>query len=163
MEKLQVNIVIEILGRPKEHVVEALNSLIEKLGGENGIKIIKKTIHEPIQVKESNDLFTSFSEATLELDNLYNYFGLLFGYMPSHIEIVHPEKIPLTNFDLNDFGNKLIQRLHEYDAITKRAMVEKNIIIEKLQKIAPDVLQEIFGENKKSEKNSENKLKKKLR
>lgn len=137
MEKLQTNIILEILGRPPEHIKEALNTLTAKLGSENGIKIIEKTIHEPIPVKDSKDLFTTFADITLELESLINYFSIIFSYMPSHIELINPEKIILTNIDFNDLGNKLIQRMHDYDAITKKALNDNKILMEKLQEVAP--------------------------
>ena len=141
MENLQVNIVIEILGRPKDHVKEALQSLVLRLGAEKGIKILDKNIHEPIPVKDAKDLFTTFAEVSLALDSITNYFGVLFGYMPSHVELVNPEKISLTNIDLNDLGNKLVQRLHDYDAITKNVLVEKDMLVKKLQEVAPHLFQ----------------------
>lgn len=141
MEDLLVNIVIEILGRPKEHIKEALQSLVLRLGEEKGIKILDKTIHEPIPVKDTKDLFTTFAEVSLSLDSITNYFGVLFGYMPSHIELVNPEKLSLTNFDLNELGNKLVQRLHDYDAITKNVLVEKDMLLKKLQEVAPHLFQ----------------------
>ena len=134
--------VLEILGRPKEHVSEALNLLINKLGAEKGVKILEKTNHEPIPVESSKDLFTSFTELALELESLNDYFGVLFAYMPAHIEIIHPEKIAMGNIDLNELGNRLIQRLHDYDAITKKALVEKEIITKKLYEVAPHLFKQ---------------------
>ena len=142
MTELQANIVLEILGRPPEHGKQALNVLIEKLGFEKGVKVLEKTIHEPIRVENSKDLFTTFAEITLKLESINNYLGILFAYMPSHIELIHPEKINLTNIDLNELGNKLISRLHEYDAITKKALLEHEIIVKKLYEVAPH----LFGQ-----------------
>ena len=142
MERLQIRIILEILGRPKENVTEALSSLVAKLGSENGIKILEKTLHEPKPVKDSKDLFTAFTEAVLELDSLDNYFGILFAYMPSHIELIHPEKLSLSNFDFNDIGNKLVLRLHDYDAITKKALYEREILAKKLQEVAPHLFKQ---------------------
>lgn len=170
MEKLHANIVLEILGRPSEHVNEALKSLVMKLGSEQGIKIIEKTYHKSVPVKDSKNLFTAFAEVSLELDSLYNYLGILFAYMPAHIELVYPEKIILSNSDLNDLGNRLIQRLHDYDAITKRSLMEKDILVNKLQAIAPDILKQSqnpgavknneIKDKKPTKKKSKNKLKK---
>ncbi len=142
MEKLQIGIILEILGRPKENVKEALNNLVAKLGSESGIKILEKTLHEPKPVKDSKDLFTAFADILLELDSLNNYFGILFAYMPSHVEIIHPEKIHLSNFDFNDIGNKLVLRLHDYDAITKKAIYEREILLKKLQEVAPHLFKQ---------------------
>ncbi len=152
MAKFQANMILEILGRPQEHVKEALNALVTKLGSENGIKLLEKTHHEPIPVENSKDLFTAFAELTLELESLNNYFGIMFAYMPAHIELVQPEKITLGNIDLNELGNKLIQRLHDYDAITKKALVENEILVKKLQEIAPNLFKQPEQiQNKKQE------------
>ena len=62
MSKLHVSLIIEILGRPAEHVKESLNMLVVKLGSEKGVKIIDKKYHEPAPVENSKDLFTTFAE-----------------------------------------------------------------------------------------------------
>ena len=131
-EPLQVNIVIEILGRPKENIINAMDLLIDRLSKEKGIKILNKKIHDPISVENSN-LYTSFTEISLELEGISNFFGVLFAYMPSHIEIVSPENISLSNTFLNEIGNVLVQRLHNYDAITKKVVYEKQMILEKIK------------------------------
>ena len=170
MEKLQASMVLEILGRPKEHVKEALSALISKLDSEKGIKVLEKTIHDAIPVENTKDLFTTFAEITIELESLHNYFGILFAYMPSNIELISPQKIDLTNLDLNDLGNKLISRLHDYDAITKKTLYENEILVKKLKEIAPNLfkqpeasLSQTQGKNKntnlknkKSRKNKKN-------
>ena len=135
MEKLRANVILEILGRPKEHLTQSLNELISKLGSEKGVKIFEKNIHEPIKLEETKDLFTTFAEIIIELDSLENYFGIMFAYMPSNIEIVSPEKLTLNNTDLNELASKLMHRLHDYDAITKKALYENSVLVKKLQEL----------------------------
>jgi hypothetical protein len=172
MEKLQAIIILEILGKPKENVSSALQALVAKLGNEQGVKIIDQIIHPVVKVKESKELFTSFAEITLELDSLDNYFGILFAYMPSNIELVSPERISLENNELNILANKLAARLHDYDAIAKRMIAERNILVQKMQEVAPLELkklmqlqqpsqaqqdqkkQQLFTKKKKAKKNS---------
>ncbi len=133
MDKIQANIILEILGRPKEHITEALNNLINKLGTEKGTRVIEKTVHDPIEVENSKDLFTTFAEILVELDSLDSYFGLIFAYMPSNIEIIAPQKITLANTELNELASKIIHRLHDYDAIAKKAIIENQILAKKIQ------------------------------
>ncbi len=161
MAKLQANMILEILGRPQEHVKEALNALVTRLGSENGIKLLEKKHHEPIPVENSKDLFTAFAELTLELESLNNYFGIMFAYMPAHIELIQPEKITLGNIDLNELGNKLLQRLHDYDAITKKALVENEILAKKLQEIAPHLFKQSIQQAPKQEIKTKSKRTKK--
>lgn len=137
MGKIQANILMEIMGRPAEHVKQAITTLIEKLGSEKGVKVISKTVHEPKEIKEAKDLFTTFAEATVEFDSLENYFGVIFTYMPSHIEIISPSDFKIANFELNELGNKIIARLHDYDAIVKKTTMDRNIILKKLYEVAP--------------------------
>ena len=164
MEKIQVVMVLEILGRPKEHVKEALNLLIDKLGTESGIKIIENKQHEPVEVKDSNNLFTSFAEVTAELDSIENYFGIMFAYMPAHIEIISPEKITFDNARINEIGNRLVQRLHNYDGIAKKMIAEKEMILRKLHEVAPYLFkkedQSPVEENNTDKKKEKKKIKK---
>ena len=161
MEKLMANLVLEILGRPKEHVTEALSELVNKLGTEKGIKIIEKKLHDPISVKDSNELFTTFAHVLVELDSLENYFGIMFAYMPSNFEIINPEKMMLSNVNLNELAGKLIERLHNYDAITKKAIIDNEILAKKLHEVAPHLFKQQEENSQPIEKKTNKVLKKK--
>ncbi len=168
MEKIQAVLVLEILGRPKENVKESLGLLINKLGAETGVKIIEENQHEPVEVKDANNLFTSFAEVTVELDSIENYFGIMFAYMPAHIEIISPEKITFENSRINEIGNRLVQRLHNYDGIAKKMIAEKDILLKKLYEIAPHLFkkqEQRLNEEKKLEEiaTKEKKEKKKIK
>ena len=142
MEKLQVHLILEILGRPKENVQDALAGLVKKLGSESGIKIMEEVQHPPVPVKDTKDLFTSFAQITVELDSIAHYFGLIFAYMPANIELISPEKINIKNDDFNLLGNKLVQRLHDYDAIAKNIIAERDILMQKLKEFAPHLFKQ---------------------
>lgn len=142
-EKLEVIMILELLGRPPEHLEEGLKTLVTKLSSEKGIKIKEKVFHPPTPIKDSKDLFTAFAEITAEFNELGNFFGIIFAYMPSHIELIKPESIKLSNSDLNDTGNKLIQRLHSYDAIVKNTLNERDFLLEKLKDAAPEIYKQI--------------------
>ncbi|MEK6850435.1 MAG: hypothetical protein AABX85_02590 [Nanoarchaeota archaeon] len=137
MEKIQANMVLEILGRPKENVSIALGTILDSLSKEKGTAIKEKILHEPIPVEGSKDLFTAFTELAVEFDSLSDYYQIMFAYMPSNVEIVYPEKIIVKNDELTSIGNKLIQRLHDYDAVVKNTLMEKEILVKKLYEIAP--------------------------
>ena len=162
---MEVTFILEILGRPPEHITEALQTLITRIGSEKGVRIINKHINEPLQVKDSQDLFTSFAELELEVDSLYILFGLIFAYMPAHVEVTKPEKLALSNYDLNDVMNKLAQRLHDYDAITKNAIIQKESVLRKLYEVAPHLFKKTpepeKPENKSKSKSESKKQKKK--
>ena len=157
MEKIQAQLILEILGRPAEHVKEALNTMVMKLGAEPGIKLIEKTYHEPIKVPESKDLYTSFAEVIIEFEKIENYFGVIFAYMPAHIEIIHPTNFSFSNFDFNELGNKIIHRLHEYDALTKTVVNERNFLFEKLKECNPELAKQLTAKPKEPEQKEKHK------
>ncbi|MAE49851.1 hypothetical protein CMI48_03420 [Candidatus Pacearchaeota archaeon] len=139
MPKLKAALILEILGRPEAHVKEALQTLVLKLGAEKGIKILEKTIHDTKPLEEAPNMFTTFAELLVELDGLENYFAILFAYMPAHVELIEPESITLSNANLNELANKLLSRLHEYDAVVKKSTTERDILLQKLQEVAPQL------------------------
>src|SRR3989344_4914675 len=126
-EPIQAMMILEILGKPKDHVLESLKALVDKLGTEKGIKILNKDVHDPINVQDSKEIFTTFAEVEIQFETLEHYVSVMFGYMPSNVQIISPENLSLSNLYLNDVGNKIIQRLHNYDAFTKKVLYENQL------------------------------------
>ena len=160
MDKIKATIVLEILGKPAEHIKEALGLLVNKLEQEKGLRVIDKTLHEPVPVPESKEIFTTFAELSLEFDSLENCFGILFAYMPSHIEISSPANINLSNSNFNEITNKLLARLHDYDAITKKFVYERNFLIKKLKEVAPEFFKQPDSQEKPKDSSNEEENKK---
>lgn len=148
--KIQARLIIEILGRPEEHVKSALVGLIEKLSKEKGVKLLEKTINNPRKLEESKDLFTAFADVLVEFDSLPAYMSVLFSYMPSNIEIIHPETLEIKNLDLSEMGNVILQRLHHYDSLVKGIMNERVALIQKLKEVAP----QLFEQNQQQKQES---------
>ena len=61
------------------------------------------------------------------------FMSIVFNYMPSNIDIITPERINLTNSDLNDLFNTLAQKLHRYDEIAKTVLMERKKLAKKLK------------------------------
>jgi|TARA_Y100000034_G_scaffold1394_2_gene1745 hypothetical protein len=135
MSKIKAKLIIEIMGRPPEHVKEALNTLVVRLGSEKGVSVIDKQYHEPKPIEESKDLFIAFADVDAEFENIESFFNILMGYMPAHAEIYEPEKFKLDASNINELGNFILGKLHRYDSIAKRALMERNMIAEQLNKL----------------------------
>src|SRR3989344_9320661 len=97
---ISASFIIEILGRPKEHVSDSLKNLIDELDKEKGANVVEKTLHEPREleekdkdkeIEEDRKLFTSFAEVEADFENLGGLLTVVFKYMPSNIEIIKPE------------------------------------------------------------------------
>ena len=72
--------ILEVMGRPKEHLIETLEDLIKKVGEEKGVTIIEKKLHEPTEVKDQKDLFTTYAEVEVEVEQALQLAILMFTF-----------------------------------------------------------------------------------
>ena len=146
--KIKAIIILEMIGRPVEHLKEVMPKLIETIGKEKGIKITSTKSHEPkkfdnknekgevIEMPEDQMLYTTFSEVELESEDIFDIIRVCFNYLPSNIEIVEPESFKFNNIDLNSLLSGLMAKLHNYDSIAKAAMFENQVLAKELSKLA---------------------------
>jgi len=134
-KKVNAILLLEVLGRPAEYLVETLNSIIKSIGEEKGVKVNKTKINDPVLMKDQKDFYTSFAEIEVDVDEILYLVILMFKYMPAHIEIVSPQNLHLSNFDVGDVLNELTRRLHGYEEIVRMAQAEKNILETKLREL----------------------------
>ena len=146
-QKIKASMVIEIMGRPKEHITETMNKFIEVMGKEKGVAISSKTVHEPKKVEhkdkegkvkevsEDLQLYTTFAEINVDVDNLMTFVFLCFKYMPAHVEIFEPAELKMNNFEVNSILNDLVARLHYYDGIAKTALAHNEALTNKLREV----------------------------
>ena len=135
MEEIQTRMIIEVMGRPKENVVSALKNIIDKIKEEKGVNVTNSAIRVPVLVKDSDKLFTSFAEIHANFDSIMNYFRILFTYMPSNTEIIKPEGLKLRNDETNEFANAILARLHDYYALAKKIVAERDAAIFQLKNL----------------------------
>ena len=144
-EKIRVLVIYEILGRPADHIKVSLEQLIDRIGENPGIKIIERKVHEPHAVDDAKgsskklnvegEVFSTFAEVEMELDNLMLAFSLVMNTLPSNIEIIEPEELRLRNFDLSAVVSDLTIKLHRYDEVTKTMLIEKNQLINLIEEM----------------------------
>ncbi len=170
MEQVSAKFIIEILGRPPEHLATALNELVTRLGNEKGTKIVNKTFNNPKPVEKVENLWTAFADVELEFETLPHFFSVVMSYMPAHVEVFEPESVKFNTFELNELANFIVGRLHNYDSVAKRLMSEREILIKKLEHLrnggkiedvfpktqVPEV-KPVIKEKKKSGKNKKKK------
>jgi len=136
-EKKKVNaiMVLEVLGRPPEYLIETLNNLIKTIGEEKGVVVKEAKIREPVAMKEKPDFYSSFAEIETEVEEILYLAVLMFKYMPAHVEIISPQNLNLSNVGFNDLFNELTRRLHGYEEIARILQTEKMILENQLKTI----------------------------
>jgi len=134
--KITVRMIIEVMGKPKEHLVETLEEITKKIGEEKGIKLEEKKIHEPKEIEKQKDLFTTFAEIEIVADGPLQVASIMFKYMPANVEVVSPENLILTNDGYTDVLNELTRRLHGYDELARVFELEKRILENKIKELS---------------------------
>lgn len=132
---ISVRMIIEIAGKPPEHLTETLGKMIEKIGEEKGVDVDEKIIHEPVVMKDQKDFYTSFAEVEIKIEDISILSALVLKYMPAHVEIIEPELIAFTNNGWNDIFNEFLRRLHHYDEVARTIQTEKMILENKLKSL----------------------------
>lgn len=151
-------LIIDVIGKPPEHLTETLNNIIKKIDDEKGVDVISKKLNEPTLMKDQKNFYTSFVEVEVEVEEIFGLIILMFKYMPAHIEVLYPELIALTNNGWNDVLNELTRRLHGYDEIARIVNIEKSILEKKLRAVLENKSKTI--KNKKVIKNKKTRKKK---
>jgi hypothetical protein len=143
-QHIRCKTIIEVLGKPKEHVEKAIKGYVEKIGQDPDLIILKTDFAE---TKQQDKLWSTFVELEMVVKGIPKLIGFCFDYMPSSIEIIKPDELILNSRITADFLNDLQARLHSMDMIIKQLKNEnlflrrnmnnviKNIILVSLAKL----------------------------
>lgn len=123
--EIKAQLIMEVLGKPREYVKEVLEDLGKQIGNEAGVSVTTCSIGEPRETKDSKDVYTGFLDIEVECEKIENLMMLCFKYMPAHVELFSPEKINFNNVQINELLNAIIAKLHSYDEITRILSVQK--------------------------------------
>ncbi|MFW5704970.1 MAG: hypothetical protein ACOCXG_03930 [Nanoarchaeota archaeon] len=115
-EKVTARFIIEVAGKPKEKVDEALNYVMKKLQSkENKFKIIEEELIES-ELDEKSSLFGGFIEVTAKFDSIQDLMVFVLDYTPTSIEVESPSKIALDNGEfsavLGEFSKHMLNSLN---------------------------------------------------
>ena len=128
MEKnIYFRAVIEVLGKPKEHVDSALKGYIQKLKEDTHYVVLKEELAD-LKKHEENDLWMVFAELEVKTASLTSIIDFCFEYMPSLIEIIEPHELKISSMDVSSFLNDLQAKLHGVDMLAKQLKMENQIL-----------------------------------
>ena len=117
--------IIEVLGKPKEHVENSIKEYIEHIKEDSELVILNEDYSE---IKEQGPLWSKFVELDLVIKGTKKLIAFCFEYMPSSIDVIKPENLILTNAELSNFLNDLQARLHNVDMIVKKLKAENDFL-----------------------------------
>lgn len=134
-KNLTAIMMLEIIGRPAQHIIDTLNEIINNIDNEPRVKVKDKNVAEPKEIEGHKDFYSSFAEIEVETEGILDLVILCFKYMPAHVEIVNPELIAVTNNSWTEILCEIVRKLHQYDEVTRVALNEKTIMEAKLKEI----------------------------
>ncbi len=117
--------VIEVLGKPKEHVENSIKEYIEHIKQDSELVILNEEYSE---LKEQGKLWSQFAELDIVVKGTQKLISFCFEYMPSSLEILKPENLSLSNAEISGFLNDLQARLHSVDMIVKKLKTENDFL-----------------------------------
>lgn len=132
---IRSTIILEIIGKPAEHLIKTLEDIIKRINEEKGVKVVDKKLNEPVEIKENKDFYTTFAEVDLEVDDILYLAIIMFKYMPAHVEVIEPETISLTNNGWTDILSELTRRLHGYEEVARVIRIQNAKMQEKLKEL----------------------------
>jgi len=134
--KIRAIMIVEIMGRPAEHVKESLENHVGQLKKVKGVEVFSISVSEPKKLEDIKEGgYTCFAEVEFETWSLSKLIELVFDFMPSSIEILSPENLNLNLSDATGFLNDLSGRLHRYDEVAKIAQIQNQQMFMKLKEM----------------------------
>ena len=124
-DHIRCRTIIEVLGKPKDHVEKALKEYIEHIKEDSDLVILNEDYSD---IRDQGKLWSKFVELELVVKGTKKLIGFCFEYMPSSIEILKPEQFVMTNPELSNFLNDLQARLHNVDMVVKNLKTENDFL-----------------------------------
>ena len=118
--------IVEMAGRPAEHLTDALEKHIGVLNSVKDIEVHSIKVSKPTEidakVENAEDvMWTAFAEADFECGNFSRLSDTMFDFMPSSIEVIEPSKVTLNMSEATGLLNNISGRMHRYDELANLA------------------------------------------
>jgi len=123
--RILTRIIIEIVGKPKEHIEKALKVVVEKIKEEKDIEIVEEQI---FNAEKQEEMFNVFAELGILFNNMQTLIEFCFDFMPSSIEILDPEKLSLDSNKFAGLVNDLLAKLHQMNLNLVQNNAEKKTL-----------------------------------
>lgn len=131
--------VVEIVGRPKEHVEKILNDVSSKID-EQGYKTERVEVMDVEELEDEKGLFSGFFEADLQLKNHEQLFGFIQDFNPTSIEVSDPEDFEMSLADYNALVTTVAATVQQYDQLLKQRIAESAALKERVDLLARNII-----------------------
>jgi len=126
---IQSKVIIEILGKPKEHIEQTLKGYVEHIKKNKDYELLNADFEEAKELEgENKGLWISFVEVEFLTKDIISLVGFCFDYMPSSIEIIAPAEFRIKEREFSNIMNDLQGKLHKLDMMAKQLTSENQLL-----------------------------------
>lgn len=143
LSKITAIVILEIAGKPKEHVEATIKNYTEKIVKEFTVKSNKIA-----EVEEKDGVFSTFAEMDIDFDSLGKLIGFCFDYMPASVDIIEPENLNLTSPEATGLINDMISNLHHINMAFREVAVENDFLKRNMKNLVKNLITINLSKNK---------------
>jgi len=134
---IRCKVIIEILGKPKEHVEKTLRNYVDKINDDSDLIVLKT---EFADAEEKEKLWATFAELEMVVKGIPKLIAFCFDYMPSSIQILKPDEFNLGRATIEDLTNDLQARLHQVDMVVKKLKNENDFLKKNMHNVVKNTI-----------------------
>ena len=124
-ENLTAKAIVEIIGKPKEHIEKTMEIVVENMKKNSSWKVMSSKITE---TEQKENFYATFADVEVSFKTFGDLLSFCFEYLPSSIEITEPHEFNLTSVRMNGWINDFLGRLHESDMVAKRVRADNELL-----------------------------------
>lgn len=124
--------IIEVVGKPKEHVLETLMNLLKQLSEDERYKIADYDIGKPQKIKESKELYSAFADVEFAAKDEVALIHFATDYMPATVEVIEPSEMKVQASYTTHMLTEFVGRLHAVDMEFKKVKTENQLLAQNL-------------------------------
>jgi hypothetical protein len=123
--------ILEIVGKPKEHIIDTLIDLISQIAQNEKYGLAKYDIALAEEVEKS-DLFSTFAEVEFTAKDETELIYFATDYMPASIEVIEPAERKVQASYTSHMLTEFVGRLHTIDMEFKKVNQTNKILSQSL-------------------------------
>jgi len=135
-EPIDVRFILESQGRPKEVVSKSLQTLVDALKKGQGVDVYE-TKYSDVEANE-HGLFSGLVDVGLRCDSFETLTILTLKLGPSAVIVLGPDKIEVTNREIQNLLNDVSNQLHEFAQANLSLKVHNVLLKEENQQQQPN-------------------------
>jgi len=127
---IHINVMFEVVGKPKEHVETAIKNYVGTLKTDEDIVIIKEDVEEAAQ--QQDDVWSTIAEIEMLVKNLNKLTWLCLNFMPASVEIMSPETLIFKARDLTNWLNDMLAKNHEVSFMSQHIGQQNKVMLKSI-------------------------------